>query len=135
MSPSLLQGMTTHKRGLRGSRQRFTRIPPVNDGSKEASRTHFQHGSGSMRDSITGFCDKKRHKEECNCFVQHKPYDVAANRVIHKASLIAAEQKRRHDGGAAIAHARAITATYGSAWKRAAPLNPWRRWPICNIVY
>src|ERR1700679_277412 len=40
------------------------------------------------------------------------------------ASLIAAEQKRRHDGGAAIAHARAISATYASAWKRAAPTQP-----------
>jgi len=40
------------------------------------------------------------------------------------ASLIAAEQKRRQDGGAAIAHARAISATYASAWKRAAPTQP-----------
>ena len=41
-----------------------------------------------------------------------------------KASLIAAKQKRRQDGGAAIAHARAISATYASAWKRAAPTQP-----------
>ena len=42
-----------------------------------------------------------------------------------KASQCAAQQARRDDGGAALAHARAmITATYASAWKRAAPTQP-----------
>jgi hypothetical protein len=40
------------------------------------------------------------------------------------ASLTAAKQMRKHDGGAALAHAKAISAPNASAWKRTAPTHP-----------
>lgn len=40
------------------------------------------------------------------------------------AFLTAAKQMRKHDGGAALAHAKAISAPNASAWKRTAPTHP-----------
>jgi hypothetical protein len=49
---------------------------------------------------------------------------LLANQHRFDASLTAAKQMRKQDGGAALAHAKAISAPLASAWKRTAPTHP-----------
>jgi hypothetical protein len=49
---------------------------------------------------------------------------LQANQHRFDASLTAAKQMRKQDGGAALAHAKAISAPLASAWKRTAPTHP-----------
>ena len=62
-------------------------------------------------------------KPSVSSTLQHA-LSMRASSHSYKASLTAAQLARRDDGGAAIAHLCAITATSASAWKRAAPTQP-----------